>query len=205
MEDALNIGGTFLKQLDEYIKANWESITCDYIFKLYQRFFEDLKELKGNANGFTGLSEYLIFRFLYHQLNDSFTPEKYTQEIKYFVGKHYKIGQSINMIPIGQPKCYPDISLIQKDTDKLLAVLQIKTFLTEGKAEIEKEMMNFSKLKEHCNPALIGVLIIYAQPSNGPLFKELENIKNANNWFNYIILKNNNGLLCERLHTALKI
>jgi hypothetical protein len=40
-----------------------------------------MKEFKGNSNGFTGLSEYLVFRLLYHLLGGAFGREAVTKDV----------------------------------------------------------------------------------------------------------------------------
>jgi hypothetical protein len=60
-----NMGEKFLKEIDHYLANNYQNLTCNDIHDMYFDFiFKVLKDFKGNSNGFTGLSEYLIFRFL---------------------------------------------------------------------------------------------------------------------------------------------
>ncbi|MEO0101331.1 MAG: hypothetical protein ABIK84_02925 [candidate division WOR-3 bacterium] len=79
-EDLGNRGVKILRrafeELDNLIKENWRSFTCHQIASIYHDFLFDmqrgLRGLRGTATNFTGLSEFLIFRFLYHQLGGSF-------------------------------------------------------------------------------------------------------------------------------------
>jgi len=70
VQKIVNIGKEFLADIDSYLRKNIYRLRCDDIYKSYFGFFDVLKEFKGNSNNFTGLFEYLIFRFLYHLLGE---------------------------------------------------------------------------------------------------------------------------------------
>jgi len=138
--DALRIGTAFLKRLDIFLAANWQNLTCGQVYEIYRQFSNDLKDLKGNATGFTGLSEFLILRVLYHQLGGNFEKRAITQDVSEFVRNGYSIGQSIP-IPLGEKQnCRPDIVL--REGEDLIAAIQIKLYLTTGSTELKKREGN---------------------------------------------------------------
>jgi hypothetical protein len=58
----------WLGSVDEIIKNNLEEITCLDLLQMYYALFRELKLKRSTSAGFTGLSEYLIFRALYHYM-----------------------------------------------------------------------------------------------------------------------------------------
>src|SRR5574341_84731 len=95
-----NMGRRFLEEIDSYIKKYLRTWTCSQVHEFYFRFFYDLKEFKGNSNGFTGLSEYLIFRSLYHLLGGSFNRKNisgsnWIYEFESTINNRMRIGQGI--------------------------------------------------------------------------------------------------------------
>ena len=138
--DVPNISRKFLKEVDGYLAKSWQSLRCLDIHGLYFEMFNGLKEFKGNSSGFTGLSELLIFRFLYHQLGGLFEPpRKVTQDLWEFVSESISSLRIRQSCPVtAGKKYYPDIAVCK--ADKLLAVIQIKLYLTNGLKEAKKEV-----------------------------------------------------------------
>ena len=136
--NAKDICKKFLENIDNYIAENWRNIRCADIHDMYFQFSQDLKEFKGNSNGFTGLSEYLVFRFLYHQLGGSFEREQITRDLWEFKSSNdLRIGQSVR-VTIDNRKYYPDVVIYK--SNRLMAVIQIKIYLTSGLNEIKEEL-----------------------------------------------------------------
>lgn len=203
----LSIGRTFLTQLDDLVATNWQYLRCNDIYKLYFEFSNDLKNFRGNANGFTGLSEYLIFRFLYHQLGGSFRKESWmTSGVSQFVGKDCRIGQNVPLY-LGDEKrrCVPDIVLYQEDS--LIAAIQIKVYLTTGRKEVDKEMETFKELRKTNPEGFRAMLLIYDHsPSDrGLVRQELCRQKNTNDWFDFLVLRGNDESLAIKLNTSLQL
>jgi hypothetical protein len=111
----MNENRRFLEEIDYFIKENLRTLTCSQIYEFYFRFFYDLKDFKGNSNGFTGLSEYLIFRSIFHLLGGSFSRKNafgsnWISEFESTDDNNICIGQSIP-IRIDHKKIYPDITV----------------------------------------------------------------------------------------------
>lgn len=204
MADVLKVGRNFLEEIDWFLANNYMTLKCSDIYRIYYQFFQDLKELKGNANGFTGLSEYLLFRFLYHQLGGSFkSKEILHSSLQAFSCNSIRIGQSIPVNLDAKTKRYPDIVLYLDD--KLIDVVQIKVYLTNGLNEIEKEMETLQKLKE-LNPQLRALLVIYGGIApQGKIKAELDNQKSKKDFFDFLILDGNDNLLNEKLRETLAL
>ena len=127
MDNALNINKRYLEEIDKFIKKNYQTLKCSDIADIYFQLWQVLKEFRGTSSGFTGLSELLIFRFLYHQLGGFFKPHDFTRDLKDFIcqsDNKLQIGQEIP-VDIGQKRrVKPDVSVhYSKD---LIAVIQIK-------------------------------------------------------------------------------
>ena len=89
--DTFGINRKYLEEMDKFIAKNYRILTCGDIHDIYFDFLQVLKEFRGTSTGFTGLSELLILRFLYHQLGGSFkihdVPD--TDELKEFISESY--------------------------------------------------------------------------------------------------------------------
>jgi hypothetical protein len=201
-----NIGRRFLEEVDSYIKDNLRTLTCSQIRDFYYRFFDDLKDFKGNSNGFTGLSEYLIFRSLYHLLGGSFKRKKasgsnWIYEFESTINNRIRIGQSIPVYIYGK-KLYPDITVYNGDI--LKSVAQIKLYLTHGSKEVYDEMEKLKSLRaQFCD--MRSLLIIYDLSKGSKIINELKLLYDKESWFYFTILKGNEYPLIEVLTNALDL
>ncbi|MEO0122157.1 MAG: hypothetical protein ABIK41_05380 [candidate division WOR-3 bacterium] len=124
MNEAHNIGLEFLQRMDAYLRQNLHSLSCGDICNIYLTFWENLKNFRGTSEGFTGLAEFLIFRVLYHLLEEesgAFFPQSIGQLIK-FVNNNFQIGQNLP-INIGNRRKRPDI-VIYRNNPADLIILQ---------------------------------------------------------------------------------
>lgn len=172
------------------------------IYEIYSQFRELLKKFRGTSSGFRGPSEFLIFRFLYHQLGGSFTIHKVARELKRFISELHDnlwIGQNIG-VEAGGRRIYPDISMYH--SKDLLSVIQIKIYPTGGTEEVGREMEKLEQLRTQYTK-LRALLMIYEGLSpTGKIFRELREQKNTKEWFDFLILKENEELLAKKLHTS---
>jgi hypothetical protein len=194
-----NIGLRFLQEVDDHLKENIHILSCDDINRIYSDFFEDLKKFKGNSHGFTGLSEYLVFRFLYHLLGGGDLEKAPQGTGLWFVSKsdrNLRIGQSTR-VDIGDKKYFPDIAVLYKS--KLVAVAQIKTYLVNGSGEIEKEMDKITALRKQYTE-MQAVLIMFQGPAmTGRVYGRLDRLREDNTWFDFLILKDNRSVMENEL------
>lgn len=203
VQSLVNIGKKFLEDTETYLRRNIHRLRCNDIHNAYSGFFDVLKEFKGNSNGFTGLSEYLIFRFLYY-LMGTFDRERVHWSTGFqFVSKsdrNFRIGQSLR-ICIGSKRFYPDIAILDKD--ELIAVIQIKIFLVQGSKEIDKELEKLEQLRRKYKK-MKALLIIFSGPATkGKLFDKLRKLQKGSEWFDFLVLKGNSALLEEELQRHL--
>ena len=196
----------FLNKVDCYIASNWKTILCNDINLMYAEQYYALKHFRGNSAGFTGYSEFLLFRFLYHQLGGQFV-EKEVKDSNYlheFVAgdnSGIRIGQSIPVKPNGK-KIYPDIVLWQ--SDKLLSVAQIKLYLTNGAKELEHELVNIDSI--HSRWSDVHVLLITfssLEGKNTKLPQLIHKAEEERTWFRHLSLEANHDLLFLRFEKSL--
>jgi len=194
----------FLEELDEYFLQNWKHLTGADIYHFYDAVFKILKEVKGNSNGFTGLSELLIWKIVWHQLGGKFKRVPLANDMLKFQSlddPRICIGQSIEVSVKGKRR-YPDISIYY--SDKLTAVVSIKLYLTNGSKTLYDELSKFKELKEGYPDNDIRILlIIYGLSAKGKTQKELDKIESENDWFKYLILNNKQSIMSEKLREYL--
>ncbi len=208
MEVPESIIGSFFSGLDSYLKNNLHAITGKDIRRIYTAFSNKLKQYRGNANGFTGLSEFLIFRMLYHLLRErldfSFEPERLTPDLFVFSTKdrHFFLGQS-TPVSMGNKKVYPDVSLSKGK--EMFRIISIKLYLTTGLGEIEKEYEVFRLLKDHF-PNLKCLLLIFGLvPKSGKIRRRMEDLKQDRAGFDYRILDENEASLAHEMTSWLDV
>lgn len=202
MNAAREIGKNFLKEMDLFIANNLDALTCADIYNIYSNFYMDLKQFKGNSSGFTGLSEYLIFRIFYNLFGGNFKPYQITRDLYEFRSINNKIRISQNIpIVVGSRRYYPDI-LIYNDDMPLMAV-EIKIYLTSGIKDLENDIHKLTEInKEYPNTK--GLFISYNPISNnGKIYKKLQDENNSKDWFNYLILYENDNLIKKCLETMI--
>jgi hypothetical protein len=194
-------GRDFLTTLDTCLEEKCLTLQCKTVFDTYYDLFDGLKDLKGNSNGFTGYSEILVFRILYHWLEEkkcvSFEKKSVPNSKVYeFRCKNFEIGQSIPIV-VNKKKRYPDI--VVKQLGRVLAAAQIKIYVETD--TLDKEIALFEDL-HGTNRDFKGLLVIY--DSIGEQLKNnIKRSKGTRSWFNFVILKGNPEVLSEKLNTSL--
>lgn len=202
MDEVREICNTFLNDIDGFLETNLDTLTCADIYNIYSNFYMDLKNYKGNSSGFTGLSEYLIFRFFYHMLDVSFSPIQITPDLYEFKSSDgkYRIGQSIP-IKIGNRKLYPDIVVYKNNA--LFLVAEIKLYLTSGIKDLKKDIQKLTEINNKY-PGTKGIFISYnIIPLNGKIYKLLLDETDSKEWLDYIILAENRNPLKTSLEKLL--
>ncbi len=193
----------FLEEVDQYISARYKTLTCDNICAIYFQFFQDMKALKGNSNGFTGLSEYLVFRSVYHLLGGSFEQVKLTNDLYVFDSKRDKglrISQSTRVDSRGR-RLYPDIAV--SHARNLLAVCQIKIYLTNGSKTIQAELEKLDYLKK-CYADLNALLLVFGTvPAKGKIAAYLKTETSKRPWFRYYSLRGDGRVLVDVMKEGL--
>ncbi len=204
--DGREIGRRFLAELDTYLKENIGALECNDIHEIYSSFFKDLKAYKGNSNNFTGLSEYLILRSLIHSLSDVFGDFRHKRAPKgtgaLFVSTvDTKLcianGMRVDMGP--KKRCYPDIGI--RYGDSLVAVAQIKLYLTNGAAEVDKEAEKIKALRRRYGALKATLLVFKGPPRGGGQHGRLTRLREDE--IDYLALKGESGKIKERLRSLL--
>lgn len=170
-------------------------LTAYDIFTIYFDFFEDLKKFKGNSDGFMGLSEYLLFRYLYNYLGGSFKPVL-LKSVYIFESqeKNYMIGQNIPLY-IDSKTFKPDI-IVYKDNEPVL-VIEIKIYLTNGMKSLERDINKLKHIHSQYNNATCLFICFCRISEKGKIYKFLMDEVKSNNWLNYLILEENKQNLKE--------
>jgi len=201
--DALNIGKNFLGDMDRFVRKSYITLKCNEIFNVYFGFSNAIKEFRGTSSGFTGLSELLIFRCLYHQLDGKFEKQSVTEYINEFSNGNTRIGQN-TPVTIGERRINPDITIYHPHNE-LIAVIQIKVYLTRGIKEAKKEIETLEELKNRYRKLRALLIIFYGLSEKGKIFRELEKQQETKEWFNFLILKEDNEPLMEKLQDYLDL
>lgn len=199
-------GRYFLEAVDFYIRDHLQKLTCSEIYKLYFNFFSELKNFKGNANGFTGLSEFIIFRAIYHLLGGSFKIENAEgsadiYEFRSKTDKSIRIGQS-TPIRIDNKKLYPDV-VVYKNND-LIAAAQIKIYVTGGIKEVSAEIEKLKMLRAKFTN-MHAFFIVFSLSEKGKIASDLKRYQDNETWFRFVILNENESNFAAVLEEGLNL
>jgi hypothetical protein len=192
---------SFLKSIDDYIKENLATLSGGDIYDMYIDLYNEVKEYRGNFSGYTGYSELLVFRFIYHLLGGGFeAKDRQGSDVKVFKKKDQDlyIGQSVKQLD-RRIDFRPDIS-IEKATSTI-AGAEIKTFLTGGWDTANDAFGRLEKMEQRNIGNFKGCLIIFGCAKKH--LEALDNIQRQNSWFRYIVLKDNKTLFRETIATSL--
>ncbi len=183
-----NEGYHVFDKIDQYLNFNYDKLTTRDISNLYYGVFDAQKHLRGSSGGFTGFSEFLIFRLLVYTLEKdiklNFKPEitkdsSHTLTFTCDNKSKFKLTQGID--PHNDKiKIRPDI-LILKDEIPYSAA-EIKVWLTErmttALTAVERLRSIYEQNPKKCRCALF---IFATVDNNKKLLEELETLQNDAN------------------------
>ncbi|MHA1228229.1 MAG: hypothetical protein ACTSPV_15925 [Candidatus Hodarchaeales archaeon] len=190
----------FLSSIDEFLAENCTRLKGTDIYDMYFNFFNELKKYRCNSSGFTGLSEFLIFRLLYHGLggNRSFELKESTQDTFFFQSKDdtgLMLYQGTKRFKIEDSKTIrPDI-VITKNND-LVGVIEIKIYLSNS-FKTATSVINRCKQLRVKNASLKTYFVLYdlgLAGTHSEIERELVNL----DWMDFTILKYDNKALLPK-------
>jgi len=151
--------------IDGHIAENINKLTCNDIKEIYYfSLFGELKRWRSSSSGFTGFSEFLVFRSLYHVIGEIFTAVE-TGDIAtdpiIFRSENYEIGQNVQRKLDGNKRT-PDIYV--EHNGELISIIQIKLVTGGGKNQITREIETF-KLFKKSYPDIRGLFIVFIKES----------------------------------------
>jgi len=190
----------FLKDLDKYLKDEFKQLECRDVAKIYSTLFDELKRYRGTSTGFDGLTEFIIFRFLIHQLGGNFEEIPKTRLTTEFARGNLKLRQGL---PIGEkrPTHKPDITLFKEN--KLAAVIEIKAHIKDA-VTYDKAMDIFTEIhKDHDIRALL-ITFDHANITEKTRQKIHEH-KASNPWLDCVVLDEDERFLYEILEKSLNL
>jgi len=185
----------FLRSLDDFLRENLSSLTCRDIHDIYYGLFDELKKYRGTSGGFTGLSELLVFRCLYHALGGRFERIELTKDVSIFRRGDLSIGQSMQPSASNQKRLQPDILI--ETTGLVRAAVEIKVYLVNGIASARDAAERLSTLKKANPECFRGLLLVYHCPDSGrqgssSTVNHLCSLERDNApWFHVLVLGNN--------------
>lgn len=177
----------------------------------YHDFWDELKRKTGSAQGFTGLSEVIVFIILkeliereYGELNST----KYSEDTCYFHNSKFAIGRNLT-VDISGTRVVPDIVIWRnppKDKESIKKIppdgaIEVKAYSVRGEKTIE-ETINRLKTLKNASESFRGMIIFYENPSNASKKKLREE---EDDWLAYLILKQNYDDFVKKLREHFRI
>jgi len=198
-KDAHELCREWLNNIDKLIAENINKLTCNDIKEIYYfSLFGELKKWRSSSSGFTGFSEFLIFRSLYHSIGEIFeaveTGSIATNPIV-FRSKNYEIGQNVKR-KLEATKRTPDIYI--ERNGKLVSIIQIKLVMGGGEKQITREIET-SNLFKKAYPDIRGLFIVFLKES----FTEDKKQRLRKAGYRTVILEDNKTLISSILSQAI--
>lgn len=206
------ISSCFFKTLEDEIKSMWGNIRCIDVYNLYFDFWKTLKEETGSADGFTGLSEIIVFIILKELIEKEYGELKrreYSNDTNYFYNPKFAIGRGLT-INIGKGKRRkPDIVIWRDPGENLRKIpdgaIEVKIYASEGIRTVRDTIDRLKALKNASRSnSFKGMIIFYTSPpeEGKKLLKRLK----KDGWLDYLILtEDKNEDFVNRLRKHLNI
>lgn len=198
---AKELNKEWLHDIDTLIKENIQNLTCDNVRELYYSLFHELKDLRSNSSGFTGFSEFLVFRALYHTIGEDFEQSKIGTSDNasiVFKSKNYVLEQSVAQ-KLNGTNIFPDICIKQRkgESETPIGIIQIK-IISKLEPTMKREIQTIEKFKEK-HPKIKGLFISYV----GKSFTEENKQKLKEAGYTVEVLYDNQKLISNVLKTVI--
>ena len=195
-----------LEEVDELMSARWRLLTGDEVKALYDEFWYGVKELNGNAEGFTGLAEFVLLRFLVNMLGGA-QPRSINKELSAFqcnLDGRCWITHTHAVDVGGERGLKPDVGIWLKipsytyweDGGELRAAIEIKAGLDQGIPQVNAIQANFQRIISQ-HPKARCLLIVHRKPST-PVQSAL-----AGSGLDFLVLQDDQNLLWRELSDKL--
>jgi hypothetical protein len=192
-----------LNEIDEIISERWRTLTCAEVSGIYDDIWYGVKELNGNAAGYVGFSEFVVFRFLVNRLGEA-SPRAINKETSAFQCDLDGRCWLTHSADVGGLR--PDVAIWWKDPShtfwqpggELWAAVEIKAGLDQGSPLVVNIQTNFQNIMSK-NPRARCLLISYRNPTV-PVRNAL-----ANSNIKYMILDSDQTPLWLKLYENLEM
>ncbi|MED4731986.1 hypothetical protein P9597_28405 [Aneurinibacillus migulanus] len=208
-------------ELDTYLKENLHTITCHKLFSIKQDFYQTVETLIGSTANLTGITELLIFRYLYHTLemiNPVFNKSVSNGTKQLSIGKRF-VGRN------GRPQ---DPDIVIERNGSIAHLISIKNALAtnspkgfEKDSEVIKYLMSKNGPNQVCNNGIVdfhridnirhgehkdfkSITVVFSKVQDRHQ-RAIDIIHEAYDWHRFIILENNNNLFMEEIKENLPL
>lgn len=173
----MNLGELVVRELDGYIAKNKDTLTCTNVASLYFDFIKTINEFGANPDNYTGLTEFLIYRVLWH-----FNQQK-------IADKGIILASKGSLGPRN-----PDIIIYNSSLTPLCSV-QVKSNYYKVKEDYNRHMEVLGVFPQ----VKIATIAFEVRDTNH--LKHIEHHKRLNHQYQCLILKDNNQLIQEELNS----
>ncbi|WP_223593623.1 hypothetical protein [Neobacillus bataviensis] len=202
--------------MDKFLHNNLNTITCNKIFQIKKDFYDIVETLSGSTANLTGITELLVFRFLYHALGMTGNVIEKSVHNKHdslsigkrFIGSNGKIQE-------------PDIVIENHNVIKYL--FSIKNLMStvnptnnEKESPLVQELININgvcttaiqdifrinNIRHGPNSKFKSITVIFSDVPKRHQ-KAIDLIHDKFNWHRFLILENNNNLFLDELKEKL--
>jgi hypothetical protein len=177
----MQLGELIVEKFEEHIRQNCYTLTCSDVANMYFGFIKAVNHYGGNSENHTGLTEFLIFRLLWH------------------LNINKIMSNDIRLVSKGSlgPR-HPDI-IVYNSTQKPLFSIQVKSNYYKVKEDYNRHL----EVLEAC-PS-VKIVTIAFEVRDLKHLKHTEKYKSLNNQYKCLILKGNNELIKDALNDLMLV
>ncbi|WP_155971472.1 hypothetical protein [Paenibacillus sp. Soil522] len=195
----MNVNNVYFEQLDKLLKDDVKTITCSEMSDLYFSFGRNLKNLTGISANYTWLSEFLIFRYVYHYL--CFNEGAILDENSRVQFQNNRDGLTLipnKTVTVNGNTQVPDVVVMKNDS--ILRLISVKTTMLK----VEEDFERISNIRAGVHSNFRSVTVTFDEMRNSTKLK-MQEVELDYEWHKYISLKNEKHTFYSVLTEKLKL
>jgi hypothetical protein len=203
-------------EMNRYIQANLHSITCDEIFQIKKDFYNIVETLSGSTANLTGITELLVFRYLYHALGmnrDIIEKSVHTNTNSLYIGKRYKgsngkfqepdiVIESDNVIKYLFSIKNLMSTVNPTNNEKVSPLVQELIKINGVCTTAVQDIFRINNIRQCANRNFKSITVIYSDVPKR-YKKAIDLIHDRFSWHRFLILENNNNLFLDEINEKL--
>lgn len=204
------------KEMDNHLKTHIHTITCHEIFEIKNDFYKIVEALCGSTANLTGITELLIFRFMYHALKmQGPIEDKSVQQgnIRLYIGNRY----------LGKNGKFQEPDIVIEQNNKIRYLLSIKNQLStitpnnnEKASTLVKELLSqngvyttsiqdiyrIENIRHGIHGHFNSLTVIFSKVPQRHQ-KAIDLIHQRFDWHNSLVLENNSNVFLAELNNKI--
>lgn len=204
------------KDMDSFLHKNLHSITCHEIFQIKRDFYNIVQTLSGSTANLTGITELLVFRFLYHALGmtgEVIEKSVHNNNQSLYIGKRYRgsngkiqepdiVIENNNVINYLFSIKNLMSTVIPTNNEKESPLVQELIKINGVCTTAIQDIFRINNIRHTANRNFSSITVIYSDVPRRHQ-KAIDLIHDKFKWHRFLILENNHNLFFNELNKNL--